>query len=74
MVKVNINSKIDWRIGKVKMTRCPKYYGKQWRPKQGKPGWQKQKKEEKKKEKERSKKKEKRKMKKIKIKNQKEKE
>ena len=69
MVKVNINSKIDWRTGKVKMTRCPKEYGKQ-----GKLGWQKQKDKEKKKEKERSKKKEKRRIKKIKRKNQKEKE
>ena len=28
------------------MTRCPEKCGKQWRPKQGKLGWQKQKKEE----------------------------
>ena len=40
------NPEIDWRIGKVKMTRCPEKYRKQWRPKQGKPGWQKQKEEE----------------------------
>ena len=26
--------------------RCPEEYGKQWRPKQGKPGWQKQKEKE----------------------------
>jgi len=35
------NSEIDWRTGEVKMTRCPKKCGKQWRPKQGKLGWQK---------------------------------
>ena len=40
------NPKIDWRTGEVKMMRCPEECGKQWRPKQGKPGWQKQKKEE----------------------------
>ena len=40
------NPEIDWKIGEVKMTRCPEKYGKQWRPKQGKPGWQKQKEEE----------------------------
>ena len=45
MVKLNINSKIDWRTEKVKMTRCPKECRKQWRPKQGKLGWQKQKEE-----------------------------
>jgi len=28
------------------MTRCPEEYKKQWRPKQGKSGWQKQKIEE----------------------------
>ena len=28
------------------MTRCLEKYGKQWRPKQGKSGWQKQKEEE----------------------------
>jgi len=39
------NPEIDWRIGEVKMTRCPKECGKQWRPKQGKLGWQKQKQE-----------------------------
>jgi len=27
------NLEIDWRIGKVKMTRCPEECGKQWRPK-----------------------------------------
>ena len=38
------NSEIDWRIGEVKMTRCLEECGKQWRPKQGKLGWQKQRK------------------------------
>ena len=33
------NPEIDWRIGEVKMTRCPEECGKEWRPKQGKPGW-----------------------------------
>ena len=32
------------------MTRCPEEYGRQWRLKQEKPGWQKQKEEEAKKE------------------------
>ena len=40
------NSEIDWKIGEVKMTRCPEECGKQWRPKQGKLEWQKQKEEE----------------------------
>jgi len=40
------NSEIDWRTGKVKMTRCPEECGKQWRPVQGKLGWEKQKEEE----------------------------
>ena len=40
------NPEIDWRIGKVKMTRCTEECGKQWRLKQGKPEWQKQKEEE----------------------------
>ena len=26
------NLEIDWRMGKVKMTRCPEECGKQWRP------------------------------------------
>jgi len=39
------NSEIDWRTEEVKMTRCPKECGKQWRPKQRKLGWQKQKEE-----------------------------
>jgi len=40
------NPEIDWKTGEVKMTRCPEECGEQWRPKQGKPGWQKQKEEE----------------------------
>jgi len=40
------NPEIDWRTGEVKMMRCPKECGKQWRPKQGKSEWQKQKEEE----------------------------
>jgi len=40
------NSEIDWRMGEVKMTRCPDKCGKQWRPEQGKLGWEKQKEEE----------------------------
>ena len=40
------NPEIDWRTREVKMMRCPEEYGKQWRPKQGKLGWQKQKEEE----------------------------
>ena len=44
------NPEIDWRTGEVKMTRCLEECGKQWRPVQGKSGWEKQKKEEAKKE------------------------
>ena len=40
------NPKIDWKTGEVKMTRCPEECGKQWRPMQGKSGWEKQKEEE----------------------------
>jgi len=40
------NQEIDWKIGEVKMMRCPEECGKQWRPEQGKSGWEKQKKEE----------------------------
>ena len=40
------NPEIDWRIGEVKMTRCPEECRKQWRTKQGKSEWQKQKEEE----------------------------
>ena len=40
------NPEIDWRTREVKMTRCPEECGKQWRPEQGKSGWEKQKEEE----------------------------
>jgi len=40
------NPEIDWKTGEVKMMRCPEECEKQWRPKQGKLGWQKQKEEE----------------------------
>jgi len=40
------NLEIDWRMGEVKMTRCLEECGKQWRPVQGKLGWEKQKEEE----------------------------
>jgi len=40
------NPKIDWRTEEVKMMRCPEECGKQWRPVQGKLGWEKQKEEE----------------------------
>ena len=39
------NSEIDWRTGKVKITRCPEECGKQWRLVQEKLGWEKQKEE-----------------------------
>ena len=35
------NSEIDWRIEEVKMIRCPEECSKQWRPVQGKSGWEK---------------------------------
>ena len=44
------NPEIDWKTGEVKMTRCPEGCGKQWRPVQGKSGWEKQKEEEEKEE------------------------
>jgi len=50
---VRHNPEIDWRTGEVKMTRCPEECGKQWRPVQGKSGWEKQKEEEAKEEVER---------------------
>ena len=40
------NPEIDWKTGEVKMMRCPEECGKQWRPVQGKSGWEKQKEEE----------------------------
>ena len=43
---VRHNPEIDWRTGEVKMTRCPEKCRKQWRPVQGKSGWEKQKEEE----------------------------
>jgi len=49
------NPEIDWRIGEVKITRCLEECGKQWRPVQGKSGWEKQKEEEAKEEEERKK-------------------
>ena len=33
------NPEIDWRTRKVKIIRCSEECGKQWRPKQEKPGW-----------------------------------
>jgi len=39
------NLEIDWRTEEVKMTRCPEECRKQWRPVQGKLGWEKQKEE-----------------------------
>ena len=44
------NSEIDWRTGEVKMTRCLEECGRQWRPVQGKSGWEKQKEKKAKKE------------------------
>ena len=40
------NPEIDWKTGEVKMTRCSEECGKQYRPVQGKSGWEKQKEEE----------------------------
>ena len=40
------NPEIDWKTGEVKMTRCPEKCGRQWRPVQGKLGWERQKEEE----------------------------
>jgi len=40
------NPEIDWRMRKVKMTRCSEKCGKQWRLVQEKLGWEKQKEEE----------------------------
>jgi len=44
------NPEINWKTGEVKMTRCPEECGKQWRPVQGKLGWEKQKEEDRKEE------------------------
>ena len=49
------NLEIDWKTGEVKMTRCLEECGRQWRPVQGKLGWEKQKEEEAKEEVERKK-------------------
>ena len=46
------NPEIDWKTGEVKMTRCPEECGRQWRPVQGKSGWEKQKEQEAREEKE----------------------
>ena len=40
------NPEIDWKTEEVKMTRCLEECRKQWRPVQGKLGWEKQKEEE----------------------------
>ena len=40
------NPKIDWKTGEVKMTRCLEECGRQWRPVQGRSGWEKQKEED----------------------------
>ena len=40
------NPEIDWKTEEVKITRCPEKCSKQWRPVQGKLGWEKQKEEE----------------------------
>ena len=40
------NPEINWKTGEVKITRCLEECGKQWRPVQGKLGWEKQKEEE----------------------------
>jgi len=50
------NPEIDWRTGEVKMTRCPEECGKQWRPVQGKSGWEKQKEKRKRKKRRRNRK------------------
>ena len=62
------NPEIDWRTGEVKMTRCPEEYGKQWRPVQGKSGWEKQKEEAGKKKEEKNKKKKQKKGKTVEVK------
>ena len=52
---VHHNPEIDWKTGEVTMTRCPEECEKQWRPEQGKSGWEKQKEEEAKEEAEKKK-------------------
>jgi len=46
------NPEINWKTGEVKMMRCLEECGRQWRPVQGKSGWEKQKEEEAREEKE----------------------
>ena len=53
LLLVRHNSEIDWRTDEVKMTRYLEKCGQQWRPIQGKSGWEKQKEEEAKEEVER---------------------
>jgi len=49
------NPEIDWKTGKVQMTRCPEECGKKWRTgRQTKPRWKKQEEKEKKKERKRT--------------------
>ena len=55
------DTKIDWRIGEIKMTRCLEECGKQWRLRQERLEWQKQKEENKQIENKQKKKKEKKK-------------
>ena len=43
---VRYNPEIDWRTGEVRMTRCPEECRKQWRPMQGKLGWERQREKE----------------------------
>jgi len=50
------NPEIDWKMGEVKMMRCPEECGRLWRPVQEKLGWEKQKEEEAKEEKKKKKK------------------
>jgi len=40
------NPEVNWKTGEVKIMRCLVECGKQWRPIQGKSGWEKQKEEE----------------------------
>ena len=49
-VKMTRCSEINWKTEEVKMTRCPEECEKQWRPVQEKLGWEKQKKKEEKEE------------------------
>ena len=49
------NPEIDWKIGEVKMMRCPNECGKKWKTgRQTKPGWKKQEEREEKKERRRT--------------------